>query len=141
LPGTVTVACKLPSGLVLQLFRMEDHDEPLMSGGFRTVQRAVPLNGKQVKLNGSARRHNKDADHTIVAGAGLTYNVDADFFAEWQKQNAGAPYASQVYASVKSGDPEAWAKEHRAMLTGFERHNPDKPTAEFATIKTGTREA
>lgn len=140
--STVTVACRIPNGLVLQLFDMVDVDEPLMGGGLRTVSRAVPSSKPRVKINGPARFQGKDAEHTIVHGVGLTFNVDADFFAEWQRQHRGASYADPklVFAQAKSGEIEAEAKDKRSLKSGLERYDPAHPPAEFlGQIKTAEK--
>ena len=86
MPGMVTVGCKLPNGIILQRYSMDEATEPLMGGGSRVVKRAAPQ-GERIKINGCARRPGVDAPHLIVHGAGITSNVDADFFADWLKQN------------------------------------------------------
>lgn len=138
MPGTVTVGCKIPTGMVLQLFRMEDHEEPVMAGGYRIVKRAM-VDREPVKLNGPARYIGRDSAHTIISGSGITYNVDADFFAEWMKQNADHPAVKGkfIYAQSKPGEIEAQARDHRSLKTGLEGIDPNNLPEEFKrTIKT-----
>ena len=140
--STVTVGCRIPNGLVLRLFDMEDHDEQLMGGGVKTVRRAVPSARLPVKLNGPARFQGKDAEYQILHGVGLTHNVDAEFFAESQRKNRRASYADpkMLFAQAKSAEAEAEAKDKRSLMSGLERFNPDKPPAEFlGKIKTAEK--
>ncbi len=137
MPGTVTVACKLPNGLVLQLFQMEDYDEPLLAGGYRRVKRARPETKDgfthKVKLNGCARRIGRDSPHEIRNGVGLTFGVDADFFDEWLKRNADADFVRKglVFAQTKAREVEAQARDHRTLKSGFEPLDPKSLPDEF----------
>lgn len=85
---TVVMACKLPGGLRMRLFKMYEEAEPVMGGGSRMVQRArqegpsIVLNGCAIAVGGQMPKHQ------IVGGYGLTTNVPADFAEEWMKQNS-----------------------------------------------------
>src|SRR4051812_37597048 len=135
MPGTLTIACKIPNGLILQTFAMEDHDEPVFGGGFRTVKRAVKTHHAPVKLNGPARFAGKDLPHDIKGGYGLTYNVDADFFAEWIRQNKDEPYVKNgmIFAqpSGKTADIDSQIKENLKRKSGMEPLNPSDLPEEF----------
>ena len=137
MPGTVTVACKLPTGLVMQLYQMQDVDEPLMAGGYRTVKRAFPETkpgfSQSVKLNGSARRVGRDSPHEIRNGVGLTFGVDADFFNEWMKRNADADFVRKglIFAQTKTTEVDAQARDQQSLKTGMEPIDPKNLPAEF----------
>jgi hypothetical protein len=134
MPGTLTVGCRHPHGIVMRLYRKEDYDEPVMGGGFRTVKRAVPMSDRgEVKLNGSARVVGKDQPHDIRSGAGLTYGVDADFFAEWSKQfpDFTTGKTPLVFAQTKAPEANAQARDLQPVKTGFEPVNPNLLPEEF----------
>jgi hypothetical protein len=135
MPGTVTVGCKIPTGLILQTFNMEDHDEPLFGGGVKTVKRAVKTPHPPVKINGPARYAGLDLPHDIKGGCGLTYGVDADFFAEWLRQNRDEPYVKNglVFAQQtgKPGEIDAQIKDHRKYQSGMEPLDPSNLPQEF----------
>jgi hypothetical protein len=135
MPGTVTVACKIPNGLILQTFIMEDHDEPLFGGGIRTVKRAVKTPHPPVKVNGPARFAGRDLPHDIKGGCGLTYGVDADFFAEWVRQNKDEPYVRNglIFAqpSGKSAEIDSQIKDHLKRRSGLETLDPSNLPQEF----------
>lgn len=132
MPGTVTVGCKVPTGLKLQMYRMEDYSEPVMSGGTRTVKRAVPT-GTPVILNGNARFIGKDTPREIRNGAGLTYGVDADFFAAWLVAHKDSDVVRNglVFAQAKPGETVAQAKDHIPLKSGLEPIDPKNVGPEF----------
>lgn len=146
MPGTCTVGCRLPNGLILRLYTMVEHDEPLIGGnGHKTVKRAQPLfqdgKPKEIKLNGSARFVGKEMPHDIRNGAGLTFGVDADFFAKWMADNKDSEIVKNglVFAQTKAGEIEAQAKDHRQQVTGLEPLDPRNMPAEFkGKIETAT---
>lgn len=141
---TVTVACKLPHGLVLRLYDMEDNDEPIMGGGFKTVKRAVQRGDEQVVLNGylvpdSADEDAREGRERVGGrlGYALTHGVDREFFEEWMKQNASIPAVKNhlIFAAARAADAKDAAKEKRGLRNGFEPIDPDKPPQVSRTLK------
>jgi hypothetical protein len=99
---TVTVGCKLPNGLHLDL--------------------DSPEGKKRVTLKG--------ANHSVVVGGfGITENVPKDFFEEWARQHSKSIVIASgiVFAYKDSKGAEAIAKERKALKTGFEPLDPEKP--------------
>lgn len=138
MPGTVTVACKVPCGFAMQLYRMEDAQEPVMGGGWKAIKRAVPT-GKLVVLHGPAKAIGKDVPWEIKSGVGLTHGVDADFFAKWMEDNKEADVVTggHIFANVKTGEVLAEAKDRISLKTGLEPIDRNNLPAEFRpTIKT-----
>lgn len=141
--NTVTVACKVSNGLLLRLFRMVEDVELVLGGGTRKVKRAEQV-GDVVKIHGpGAALFGKNPSYSIVAGYALTPNVDAEFFAEWLKQNKDhdAVKANLIFAYDKPADVEACAKEHEAQRSGLEPIDPDNPKKAVMGIERGTKEA
>ncbi|HEX2753729.1 MAG TPA: hypothetical protein VHP34_11615 [Alphaproteobacteria bacterium] len=132
MPGTVTVACKLPHGLQLQLQKSEEISEVVMGGGSRKVTRWEKI-GKTVTIKGWAHHAEKAPGAPISGGFALTSGVDADFFEEWLKQNASHPAVENgfIFASAKQADVESHTKLCAKDMTGFEPHDPQNPTPEF----------
>lgn len=126
--STVTVACKLPHGLVLRLFRMEDYEVPVPGGGTRTEKRAVQK-GESIKVNGVAVPYGKAPTTIISDGYALTTNVPSDFFEEWLRQNAEADYVKNkmIFAKPREEDVKAFAKENAGRRSGLEPIDPEKP--------------
>lgn len=105
--GTVTVALKMPNGLILQLFEETVQHENVMGGGTRAVK-VMQRTGQQVRLHGYALTPNSRARHLITMGNfALTDNVDAKFFKAWWEQNKDC-------ALVKSGMIFCMASKHEA---------------------------
>jgi hypothetical protein len=141
MPGTVTVACKMPHGIILRLFDMVEVEEALQGGGTRTVKRAQPRE-KTVVINGylSKFRGAAIAPPNMPASYALTHNVDKDFFEEWMKQNASlaAVMNKLIFASEKQDNLNGQIRENKDRRCGFEPIDPDKlPKG----IKTFTKEA
>ncbi len=85
--ATCTVACKIPNGLTLQLYTMEDSWEPSPSGA-RPVKKAMK-SGEPVTLNGFSRpAGGEPAPQEIIGGFGLTHGVSSKFMSDWFEQNA-----------------------------------------------------
>lgn len=128
----ITVGCRYPAGITMRLDQMVDVDRPVMAGGVKTVKEARPWPEKgSVKLNGCARFVGKDAPHDIRSGAGLTYGVDSDFFAEWARQNPELIKNKVVFAQVKADEAGAEAKDIKAAKTGLEPLDPKNMPDEF----------
>ncbi|WP_424624448.1 hypothetical protein [Achromobacter marplatensis] len=96
---TVTVACKLPNGLVLDLPGVE----------------------KKFTLNGS---HHREA----VAGHGMT-EVDDEFWAKWSELHKDfEPVKKElVFAQKRKSSAAAKAEEQKGNKSGLEGIDPEKP--------------
>ena len=114
--GTVCVACKVPNGLILQLFEMADTTE-VTPTGHREIKKAR-LKGEQVKIAGYSRELMKEARAPIANGFALTRGVDADFWEEWLNQNRDADYVRNglIFAHAQTADTRAHAKELRDVV-------------------------
>lgn len=123
----VTVACKMPNGLLLRLFRWEEFDEPVMGGGSKTVRRAIET-GERITLNGYAVPFGEIPEQQIAGGYGITHNVPADFWAEWLKQNGESDLVKNniVFAHAKSADTVSQAREYKKQRSGLEPIDPNK---------------
>ncbi|MDB5448416.1 MAG: hypothetical protein JWQ97_3733 [Phenylobacterium sp.] len=116
---TVTVACKLPNGLILRVFDMVEHDEPVMGGGFRSVSRAHQT-GTDVVIKGAAAPFGMEKP--LVGGYALTSNVDADFFTRWLEQNAESDMVRNrmVFAHGRADHVRGQAREQDEITSGLE---------------------
>eukprot|EP01037_Dinobryon_pediforme_P023421 gene23421-24867_t len=124
---TVTVACKIPNGLQLRVFKTEDVEEAVLGGGTRTVKRATQV-GDIVKIHGPASPFGVAPKAPIAGGYALTHNVPAEFFAEWMKQNADSDLVRNglIFASAKPDTTTGWAKERESVRSGLEPIDPTK---------------
>jgi hypothetical protein len=132
MPGTVTVACKIENGIVLDLYEFDKVSVPVMGGGVKEtrIARALPWSHR---LNGPARRLGQDLAYQITDGAALTHGVDADNFAKWleQRKDSAMVINGLVFAAVKATDVIAQAKEHRDQKGDFSPVDPKNLPAEF----------
>lgn len=125
--NTVTVACKLPSGIILRVFQMVEHSEPVMGGGSKKVKVAHQM-GKSVRIRGFAVPFGATPAVPIVGGYGLTPNVDAEFFDLWLKQNADSEIVQNnlIFAHEKQADAAAQAAEQAEIRSGLEPIDPKR---------------
>lgn len=121
---TVTVACKLPNGLILRTFDMVKTTEPA-PGGTRDFEIARPREG-QVFINGSRTPPGVQVDHAHVGGYALTTGVDAAFFELWMKQNAESDIVRNKLIFAHATDTAAVAKENKSRKSGLEPLDPNK---------------
>lgn len=133
--GVVTVACKLPNGLILRLFEMAPEQELVMGGGVREVMKAHDL-GTRVEINGNtppfgqALLDSQGEPISTARGFALTTNVDADFWDEWLHQNEGSDIVKRglIFAHARTADVRAEAREKEKVWTGLEPMRPATPT-------------
>lgn len=126
--ATVTVGCKLPLGLYLQLQRkrMEREETP---GGYKE-RVYFDKYGQRYHINGPAiPSGSPPAGYrvpTIVGGSALTSGIPKDFWEEWLEQNKDAPYvqSGMIFAAEKRSDVAAEAREKVDIKSGFEPLNP-----------------
>jgi len=130
---TVTVACKLPGGLILRVYDMEDYPEPVMGGGVKLAQRAVKVDD-EYRLNGAAvdlrrvLRGNGPAHH-IVGGYALTPGIPKDFWDRWLNDNRNSDLVRNGLIFAQRNDMSAMsqAQEQAELPSGLEPIDPDKP--------------
>lgn len=128
---TVTVACKLPHGLLIQCHKMVPHQEQIMGGGMRDTFRAESV-GDPIKINGCAVPHGHALGDVGIVSAGgfaLTSDVDADYFRQWMKEQEHSSFVKEglIFALPEERAVIDMAKEHKNLKSGFERIDPDNP--------------
>lgn len=119
---TVTVACKLPHGMIMQIHKGYDSEEPVFGGGVRKVTRFETV-GSPITLNGNSSYQDQAPGYSIRGGFALTHNVPAKFFRQWCKEQKDSDFIKKglVYACSDVHDAEDKAKEHRSIKSGLER--------------------
>ncbi len=137
--ATVTVASKLPHGLVLQL--QEDMKLTQMFNGEPRDVIVKARVGECVVLKGFAYPVGAPPPVQLAGGYALTPNVPAEFWAKWLAQNAEHPAVKGgfVFAHEKADAAAGQARERKDVLSGFEPANPSKLPNEFRrTIETAS---
>lgn len=124
---SVTIACKLPNGLVLQLCSATKVAEHVMGGGSREVTQHRKV-GDIVTVFGNAHPQNAGPKCMIVAGYALTPDVDAQFWTAWLAQNKDLAAVKNhlIFAYEKESDVKAAAKDNVERKSGLERLDPNK---------------
>jgi hypothetical protein len=135
----VTVACKLPAGIVIRPYRWITRNENVMGGGSREVREAVTA-GAPVVIRGYASKQNEAPRGPIVGGYALTFGVDKEIWDQWLEANRDSDMVRNelVFAHESREVAMAWAKEHEKTVSGLERMNPDgDPRAPRAPANVG----
>jgi hypothetical protein len=121
----VTVACKMPNGIILRGFDWNTEDVPVFGGGVKQQKVARP-NGTQALINGARFPFGEAPAYAIVGGYALTPNVDAELWDLWFEQNKNSDLVKnkQIFAYEKPEMATDAAKEHKAVRSGLEPINP-----------------
>lgn len=125
--ATVTVACKLPHGLILRIFDMKETQEPVMGGGYRATKTAQERE-QRITVFGVAHPQNAAPKCEIVAGYAITHDVPKDFWNLWLQQNKESAVVKNnlIFAHDTIESTKAEAKEKIAVRSGLERLDPEK---------------
>jgi len=123
----VTVACKLPNGLILRTFRKERFQRPVIGGGMREVDEFLPT-GEQYVVNGNTAPYAKpllDANGDAIMleqSFALTPDIPKAFWELWLEQNKDSAVVKNglIFASSKPLETRAMAKAHRDNRHGLE---------------------
>jgi len=133
---TVTVACKIPNGLILQNYEMEDGFEPVFGGGSRPIKMARPV-GEQIKINGSARAIGSDPDaKRVIGGYGFTYNVPKDAFEKWLRDNSELEMVKNklIFAHESIDHATGQAADFKSFRTGLEPLNTESKKSDGSYV-------
>lgn len=122
--ATVTVACKIPQGMLCRIHEKRKITEVSL-GGPRTVEQYFATD-HQFVVNGPAHGQIEGPRHLTVAGYALTYGVPKDLWDAWYEQNLqlDAVQRNLIFAYDSPDMAKDAAKEHRKLKTGLERLNP-----------------
>jgi hypothetical protein len=123
--NTVTIASKLPNGLVLQLWKFVDVQEQAPNGTRMT--KMAQRDGEPIKINGAAVPYMAVPSHTIIGGYALTPGVDRRFWEKWKEQNwdNDALRSGILTAWPTQRDAEAYVKDNEGLKCGLEPLDPD----------------
>ncbi|MBO1329251.1 hypothetical protein OQ496_12660 [Acetobacter suratthaniensis] len=121
---TVTVVCRLPSGLVLDLYDPEDLRT--RAGSVAPVM-APPVPRASVRLAGARRDARFHARDNRLLGLGGHTQVDKAFWDAWVAQNPGyLPLKNGlVFAQARAADAQARLAECASQRTGLEGLDPN----------------
>jgi hypothetical protein len=128
MPGTVTVGCKIPNGIIIRAFRMVPRQELLMGGSTRETKLAEPF-GEPIKIVGPGRIDRTERG-PHASGYALTFNVDADVWDAWHTANQDTDMIRNqlVIAHAKQVEVSATARANEGRRSGLEPINPHGDT-------------
>lgn len=124
--ATVTVACKIPQGMLIQLHEKQEFDE-VVQGGNRKNTRFVPT-GEPIHIKGPAHPQNEGPRVRIVGGYALTERVPKDIWDRWVDQSGKHLPAMKnrlLYAYDTTAKTADAAREAKKQTTGLERLDPN----------------
>ncbi len=135
----ITVACKYPHGVILQLYKQE-MVEVAAPGGPRKELKSFQV-GEAVKINGPVAPTNQSSPHETSGGFALTHGVDAEFFREWMKQNEHSDLVKNglIFSASDRASARDRAEEHKKTRTGIEpldMPKPGKPVTDVRVTRT-----
>ena len=124
--NTVTVACKLPNGLRLRTFSVQEVQENF-PGGTRTIKQYME-DPYQVDIVGFSYEQNKAPHCQFASGFALTPGVDKDQWEKWLSQNKDSMIVKNglIFAHSDQASVEAEGREKEACKSGLERLDPNK---------------
>jgi hypothetical protein len=134
----VTVCCKLPMGLVIEIDELH-HEIPALGGGTKEVPTWKP-SGRKITLNGANAANPRSPNPgRAVAGYGLT-EVPKDFWDEWVEQHKGfGPLTNgSLFAQPTADRAQGQMREHEGVQTGLERLDPTKPGPRLSRATSGS---
>ena len=136
----VTVACKLPAGIVMRAYVPGTEPEVVLGGGTRdrTVFRPT---GEEAVIFGTAAPFGQAPKCNVVAGFALTPNVKKDLFDNWYSANKdGALVKNRLIFAYESLDRvQDRARESEKAISGFEPIDPDDPGKKVKGISKADR--
>jgi hypothetical protein len=123
--NTVTVACKLPNGLKLQICQKKTEKEQTPNG-VRDIEVWRPT-GEEIEVKGPRVAFGALPSYPIIGGYALTQNVDKRFWEKWLEQNADSDLIKNhlLHAYPTPQAAQSFAKEHEEVRSGFEPIDPD----------------
>lgn len=123
---TVTVACKMPRGIILRLFVMQPHFEPIQAGGVRETVKAHEV--ERVVLKGYGVAWGKSSPGEETGGYALTPNVPKAFWDAWYEQNKTTELVTHklIFAHVDKERVADKSREFEKNRDGLEPLDPNK---------------
>jgi hypothetical protein len=125
--ATVTIACKIPNGIVMRIYEMVDTIEPSPMGG-RQIKQARQV-GKDYRIKGATTPTPSSMQYNqLMHGYGITQNVPKDVWDKWVKDNADAPMVQNklIFAYEDSNQTFNRASKQRkeGIRSGLEPLDP-----------------
>lgn len=122
----VSIACKLPNGLILQVYRKVRRRIPAPAGAANEVDIYEPY-GKQYRVHGCSHPQNMAPHCTIIGGYAITANIPKQHWEAWLAQHRDDDMVRNGLIFANSTTKIAGeAKEKKAIKSNLERLDPNK---------------
>lgn len=131
---TVTVCCKVPSGLLLRCFKPSEETESTPTGvRTYTIVRGVP--GSEFRVNGPARSFFMAPDTfdravmSYPGGYALTSGMPRELWENWFHYNKDTPLVREglIFALPSETDAALEARSNQSVESGLEAIDPADP--------------
>jgi len=134
--ATVTVACKLPGGLILHLDEMQPHTEPIIGQVMQAKQLPQTYTVKGWYDTARGAFGTEVPIPSQAGGYALTHNIPKDFWDKWLEQNKDAKIVKNklIFASSKADTIAGLRKEHKEQKSGLEPIDPAKPPRDVRRV-------
>lgn len=127
--ATVTVACKIPNGLKLEVFEEREVHEPLFGGGTKLVKRFERTGkpGTFYTVRGPRLPFGVPPTFPIVGGFALTPGIPKDFWDKYceQNQDSDAIRNGLLFAHESLDKVQGRCREFRGNKSGLEPLDPE----------------
>lgn len=119
--NVVTVACKLPHGLMIRDFSEHVGHENVLGGGTRKVKTFRPT-GRSIRIKGPVVPEVFIRLVEVVGGYAITEGVDAAIFNRWLVANKDSLFITNqmVYGHEDGAHVRGWAKEREGVKSNME---------------------
>ena len=126
---TVIVACKVPNGVILKVWRFEDDEEAVLGGGKRTFKRPVQ-DGPSYELKGPAAPVRGRPQAPVAGGYALNKGIPLEFWQKWLEQykDSALVVNKMVFAAEKPDRIIAEARDNRDVRSNMEPLRPGTDT-------------
>ena len=123
--GSISIACKLPNGIVLRTGTFTEVPVSVLGGGVR-MERVWQADGQSITLKGNSRPFGGEYQAPIDGGYALTHGVDLDLWTRWFEDNKDSPLVKNqmVFAHAKKDFVEGMAKDRSEIRSGMEPLQP-----------------
>lgn len=138
--GEVVVACNLPMGLMLQVFKETEQWAAGPFGGkmekiWRPTEKSYRVRGNAVDLERVAAGTMELPE--IVNGYAFTHGVSRDFWQAWLAQNDEMPYVTNycIFAETDAAKARSHARDLGKRTHGLERIDRNNPSAKSRELQ------
>ena len=134
---TVTVASKLPHGLIIRLHRMEDFPVRKPDGSTVMEKRAVEIDNTRVEIKGANSLLQEQPKMPMGVPFVLTHGVPKDIWDAWMFEFRDSDMVRNglIFAASTTARADDQAKEQKGIRTGFEAIDPAHPEKHQPRIK------